>query len=259
MQVAEVFAGFTPGEADGLRRAMSRKRSHEMLRWSSRALHRGGTAPRGRRPPDGRTRVDDGRGLRGLWLSQGAQRRLRAARLPVDLAAGALRRGVPVCASERAADGLLRSRQPRPRGRKSRHRGAWSRRERLPVQCAVEHGGVRLGLGYIKDVPAAEMRRLVVERERNGPFTSLGELAGRVACRRGSLEQLAWSGACDGLPDGRAGLSERTGARPCGSWGWPRRPRRQGTAAAARRARSWRCRWSCRRRRGCARSDAGSG
>ncbi len=31
MQVAEVFAGFTPGEADGLRRAMSRKRSHEML------------------------------------------------------------------------------------------------------------------------------------------------------------------------------------------------------------------------------------
>src|SRR5262249_28645097 len=32
MQVAEVFAGFTPGEADGLRRAMSRKRSGELLR-----------------------------------------------------------------------------------------------------------------------------------------------------------------------------------------------------------------------------------
>ena len=31
MQVAEAFAGFTPGEADGLRRAMSRKRSQEML------------------------------------------------------------------------------------------------------------------------------------------------------------------------------------------------------------------------------------
>src|SRR5271154_368458 len=31
MEVAEAFAGFTPGEADGLRRAMSRKRSHEML------------------------------------------------------------------------------------------------------------------------------------------------------------------------------------------------------------------------------------
>jgi error-prone DNA polymerase len=31
MEVAEAFAGFTPGEADGLRRAMSRKRSQEML------------------------------------------------------------------------------------------------------------------------------------------------------------------------------------------------------------------------------------
>ena len=31
MEVAEAFAGFTPGEADGLRRAMSRKRSLEML------------------------------------------------------------------------------------------------------------------------------------------------------------------------------------------------------------------------------------
>ena len=31
MEVAEAFAGFTPGEAEGLRRAMSRKRSQEML------------------------------------------------------------------------------------------------------------------------------------------------------------------------------------------------------------------------------------
>src|SRR5262249_4979556 len=31
MEVAEAFAGFTPGEADGLRRAMSRKRSLQML------------------------------------------------------------------------------------------------------------------------------------------------------------------------------------------------------------------------------------
>ena len=72
---------------------------------------------------------------------------------------------------------------------------------------------MRLGLGYIKDVPAAEMLRLVCERERNGPFTSLGELAGRIDCRRGSLEQLAWSGACDGLldthMDGSLPLGER--------------------------------------------------
>jgi error-prone DNA polymerase len=67
------------------------------------------------------------------------------------------------------------------------------------VQCAVEHGGVRLGLGYIKGVTKAEVSELVAERERNGPFSSLGELAARTGARRGTLEQLAWSGACEAL------------------------------------------------------------
>ena len=71
------------------------------------------------------------------------------------------------------------------------------------VQCTIDGGGVRLGLGYIKDVASVEMQALVAERERNGPFASLGDLAARVACRRGTLEQLAWSGACDSLIGGR--------------------------------------------------------
>jgi error-prone DNA polymerase len=72
------------------------------------------------------------------------------------------------------------------------------------VQCTVESGGVRLGLGYIKDVASAEMRELVTERERNGPFRSLGELVARVGAGHRTLEQLAWSGACDSLT-GEAG------------------------------------------------------
>jgi error-prone DNA polymerase len=68
--------------------------------------------------------------------------------------------------------------------------------------------GVRLGLGYIKDVAAAEVRELVDERERNGPFRSLGDLAARVAAGRRTLEQLAWAGACDGLTTGPAPLGE---------------------------------------------------
>jgi error-prone DNA polymerase len=65
------------------------------------------------------------------------------------------------------------------------------------VECTVEREGVRLGLGYIKDVGREEMRELVAERERGGPFRSLGALAGRIGMRRRTLEQLAWSGACD--------------------------------------------------------------
>jgi len=40
---------------------------------------------------------------------------------------------------------------------------------------------------------------LVAERRRGGPYADLGELAGRSGVRRVTLEQLAWSGACDRL------------------------------------------------------------
>ena len=57
----------------------------------------------------------------------------------------------------------------------------------------------------------------MTERERNGPFRSLGELAARVGAGRRALEQLAWSGACDALTTGPAGRSvgerERGGRR----------------------------------------------
>ena len=42
------------------------------------------------------------------------------------------------------------------------------------VQCTVEGDGVRLGLGYVKDVRGRAFNSQVAEREReNGPFRSL--------------------------------------------------------------------------------------
>ncbi|HEU0250144.1 MAG TPA: hypothetical protein VFR48_05400, partial [Solirubrobacteraceae bacterium] len=63
--------------------------------------------------------------------------------------------------------------------------------------------GVRLGLGYIKGTVAEEVRELVAERERGGPFADLGDLVARTATRRATLEQLAWSGACDEIAGSR--------------------------------------------------------
>ena len=80
------------------------------------------------------------------------------------------------------------------------------------VECVVEKGGaVRLGLGYVKGATAAEMAGLVAERRRGGSYGSLGDLAGRSGVRRVTLEQLAWSGACDGLLD-REGSEDRRSA-----------------------------------------------
>ncbi len=111
LEVAMAFAGFRAGEAEGLRRAMSRKRSEAAIRAYEEKFVTGRHGQR-RRPGDGRAGVVADRGLLGLRVSQGPFGRVRAPGLPVHLAAGALRAGVPVRAAERAADGVLPAGQP---------------------------------------------------------------------------------------------------------------------------------------------------
>ncbi len=208
MEVAEAFAGFTPGEADALRRAMSRKRSQELLA-SQRE-----------------------RFVAGAMRHSGAD--LQTAQRVWQMVEGFAGFGFPKAHS--AAFGLLAYQSTwlrvhygpeflcallneQPMGfyapdslvHEAEHRGIAMRRvdvNRSEVQCTVQDDGVRLGLGYIKDVQAAEMGELVAERERNGPFASLGELAGRIGARRRTLEQLAWSGACDEITSGPAAIGD---------------------------------------------------
>ncbi len=199
MEVAEAFCGFTPGEAEGLRRAMSRKRSQEMLE-----RHRK-------------------RFIAGAMAHAGAG--LETAQRVWQMVEGFAGFGFPKAHS--AAFGLLAYQSTwlrvhygpeflcallneQPMGfyapdslvHEAEHRGIEILKldvNASEVQCTVESRGVRLGLGYIKDVTGAEMRELVAEREQSGPFAGLGELAGRIGARRRTLEQLAWSGACDAI------------------------------------------------------------
>jgi error-prone DNA polymerase len=61
---------------------------------------------------------------------------------------------------------------------------------------------VRIGLGYVKGVKEEEMEALVAERERGGPYKGIAELASRSGAGLPSLEKLAWAGALDGIPAG---------------------------------------------------------
>jgi len=61
---------------------------------------------------------------------------------------------------------------------------------------------VRIGLGYVKGAEGAEMAKLIDERDRGGPYRSLGDLASRMPLRRQELEHLAWAGALRSLPRG---------------------------------------------------------
>jgi len=203
MQVAEAFAGFSPGEADSLRRAMSRKRSHDLLQESRERF------------------------IEGAERHVGAERQI--AERVWSMVAGFAGFGFPK--SHGAAFGLLAYQSTwlrvhygaeflcallneQPMGfyapdsliHESESRGVAVLGldvNASAVQCTVENGVVRLGLGYIKDATATEMQGLVAERERDGPYLTLSEVAARSGMRRTTLEQLAWSGACDRLIEGQ--------------------------------------------------------
>ncbi|HEY7830891.1 MAG TPA: DNA polymerase III subunit alpha [Solirubrobacteraceae bacterium] len=199
MEVAQAFAGFAPGEADGLRRAMSRKRSHEALQSHRESFLAGAQRHVGADPRTAEQVWEMVSGFAGFgfpkahgaafgllayqstWLRVHYGPEFLCALLneqpmgfyaPDSLVHEAEGRGIPVLGLDVNAS---------------------------EVECSVEEGGVRLGLGYIKGVGAADAKELVAERKRGGPFRSLGQLAARVGAGRGTLEQLAWSGACDSL------------------------------------------------------------
>ncbi|HEX3693230.1 MAG TPA: error-prone DNA polymerase [Solirubrobacteraceae bacterium] len=197
MEVAEALAGFTPGEADGLRRAMSRKRSLQVLQ-SHRERFVQGAMRHGQAKRETAERVwRMVEGFAGFGFPKAH-----------SAAFGLLAYQSTWLRVHYGAEFLCALLNEQPMGfyapdslvHEAEHRNIAILRldvNASQVECSVREGGVRLGLGYIKDVAGEEMRQLVAERERNGPFASLGELAGRIGASQRTLEQLAWSGACD--------------------------------------------------------------
>jgi error-prone DNA polymerase len=199
MQVAEAFAGFKPGEADGLRRAMSRKRSAEMMerhreRFVDGAISHSGaerqTAERvwkmvegfaGFGFPKAHSAAFGLLAYQSTWLRVHHGPEFLCALLneqpmgfyaPDSLVHEAENRGIAVLGLDVNASEL---------------------------RCTVQSGAVRLGLGYVKSATEEEMRGLVAERERAGRYATIADVAARSGARRVTLEQLAWSGACDSL------------------------------------------------------------
>ncbi|MFZ1155914.1 MAG: DNA polymerase III subunit alpha [Solirubrobacteraceae bacterium] len=232
MQVAEVFAGFSPGDADGLRRAMSRKRSEEAMQrhrkqFISGAIRHVGadvqTAERvwemvagfaGFGFPKAHAAAFALLAYQSTWLRVHYGPEFLCALLneqpmgfyaPDSLVHEAQRRGIKVLGLDVNASGVQCAVEAIDEGGPD---GAW-RGQGAGGEGVLGAGlGVRLGLGYVKGAVAEQVRELVVERERGGSFRDLGDLAARTPMRRGTLEQLAWAGACDSLLKADAGPAE---------------------------------------------------
>ncbi len=202
MQVAEVFAGLSPGEADGLRRVMSRKRGAEEMQARRERFITGAHEHVGAERPVAErvwTMIEGFAGF-GFPKSHSAAFGLLAyqstwlrVHYPAELLC-ALLNEQPM--GFYAPDSLVHE---------SQRRGL----EVLPadvnrsqVLCAVEDGAVRIGLGQIKGLSTQDGQALVDARTAGGPFTGPADLASRSGLGRPALERLAWSGACDELTGG---------------------------------------------------------
>ncbi len=68
------------------------------------------------------------------------------------------------------------------------------------VECTVEGSrAVRIGLTFVKGLHEEAAERIVEERRRNDAYRSLADLIRRVALRPDAMQNLIASGACDGF------------------------------------------------------------
>src|SRR5229473_146537 len=214
LQVCQALAGFTTGQAEALRRAMSRRRSHDLMA--------------------------------GFWdeFRQGAQARgvpeATAEKVFAQVIAFS-EFGFPK--SHAAAFGLLAyqsawlrhyhpveyyvalfNNQPMgfysidALGRDALRNGIEMKLpdlNRSDVWCTVEDRSLRIGLGFVRHWSEETATATVGERERHGPFKSVGDFIRRAppALKRTAIEALMWVGGCDGF-----GLTRRELLWQVGLW-----------------------------------------
>src|SRR4051812_13985611 len=229
IEVAMAFAGFSPGEAEGLRRAMSRKRSEAALRSYERKFVEGAIA-NGATEESACRVYDQIVGFSGFGFPKAH-----------SAAFGLLAYQSTWLRVHYAPEFLCALMNEQPMGfyppdtlvHESQRRGI----SILPpdvgssvAECRVEGSAVRIGLGYVSGVSKEDVLAITAERDRAGPFASVEQLASRCATRVDALERLAWAGALDGLVGGsrREALWRLGGAAPGGGGGGGAPPARPG-------------------------------
>lgn len=65
------------------------------------------------------------------------------------------------------------------------------------ARCSVEGRAIRIGLGYIKGMSSQDAEVIEQERRENGPYRSLPDLVRRVSVRRETIERLILVGGFD--------------------------------------------------------------
>lgn len=215
LKVARDLAGFTPGEGELLRRALSHKRAGEQIE-AFRAKFTAGAAARGVSPAVAGQVFEQLKAFGGYSFSKAHA----AAFAVITYWSAWLRCHHPLAFFA----GLLRH---QPMGFYPAHVVVADARRAgvkfLPVdlrysqaEAAVEGEAIRLGLSYVRgfgsqsDGERNQALETLEDERRRGPFTSLADLVERTGLDRRRVEALVLAGALDYLSTGsRQGLGER--------------------------------------------------
>jgi error-prone DNA polymerase len=239
LEVSIAFAGFGVGEAEGLRRAMSRKRSDAAIqayhdRFVSGARHKHGvddeTAERvwemvkgfsGFGFPKAHGAAFGLLAYQSTWLRVHYSPEFLCSLLneqpmgfypPDALVHEAQRRGIEVLAPDVNESGVeceIESDPAHPESDPAHPESDPAHPESDPAHLPNR---VRIGLGYVRGVRGQDVAELVAAREAGGRFRGLSDLASRAGCGAAALELLAWSGACDSLVGAEVASSGSTSA-----------------------------------------------
>ena len=213
LAVATALAGFSIGEAEGLRRAMSRKRSLEAIE-AFRGRFVEGAVARDVGQEVANAVFDKLVGFSGF----GFPKSHAAAFALLAYQSAWLRHHYPaefLCALLNAQP--MGFYPPASLVRDAQRRGVEVRPPEVNLsaaECALEGEAVRVGLEYVRSLGKEEAKTLVAERERRGPFAGVRELAQRSALDRPRLEALVASGACDLFGSERRALLWELGLVP---------------------------------------------
>jgi error-prone DNA polymerase len=218
LEVAMALAGFSVGEAEGLRRAMSRKRSEAaMQRYRERFIE--GAVGRGVSREVAERVFGQIEGFSGFGFPKAH-----------SAAFGLLAYQSTWLRVHYGPELLCSLLNEQPMGfyppdalvHEAQRRGI----EVLPpdvnlseLDCRVETTGaeagaagnppVRIGLGYVAEVAEADAEAVIEERARGGAYRSVSDLSGRSGASAAALQRLAWAGACDSLIERRAPVMTR--------------------------------------------------
>ena len=212
MQIAQVMAGFSLGEADLLRRAMGKKDKDEMAKQQARFVE--GALKNGVKKSEAIyifELVDKFAGYgfnkshaaayalvsyHTAYMKANFREEFIAASMTLDagntdklamFAAEARKSGIrvlPPCVNASAVEFLAE-----------------------PPKTEGEHGAIRYALAALKNIGESAVETIVESRSEKGPYTSLADFASRIntkAVNKRALETLAAAGAFDAMEPNRA-------------------------------------------------------